>query len=160
CGSPKNRSEPQRQADRKPAGAVRPHAQARRNVGSLPVLTAHYRTDDRTQNRSGGHGDQVHQLAEVLLAARPAARAALRLDGDPADQCSHACAAEEPEGNAATAVPAARAATRADVELRAGRAGHVHGFPVLAPDDDGGAVDGLERANHLAAAARGSRITG
>ena len=54
---PDGRSELHRQPDREPAGADRPDANPRWGLDCPPMLAPDNRTDDRAQDRPGGHRD-------------------------------------------------------------------------------------------------------
>ena len=102
------------------------------------MLAPDNRTDDRAQDRPGGHGDNKGQPAQLaaVAAAHP----------DETGGYAERRPAEEAKGDAATppSSPAACARAPADLELRAALARESHRRAVRTPYDDGGAVDRFE----------------
>ena len=119
-------------------GAERPDANPRWGLDWPPMLAPDNRTDDRAQDRPGGHGDNKGQPAQfaAVAAAHP----------DETGGYAERRPAEEAKGDAATppSSPAACARAPADLELRAALAWESHRRAVRTPYDDGGAVDRFE----------------
>src|SRR5438034_10281745 len=99
------------------------------------MLAPDNRTDDRAQDRPGGHGDDKGQPAQLaaVAAAHP----------DETGGYAERRPAEEAKGDAATppSSPAACARAPADLELRAALARESHRRACRTPHDDCGAVD-------------------
>src|SRR5437773_1335859 len=126
-------------------GADRPDANPRWGLDWPPMLAPDNRTDDRAQDRPGGHGDNKGQPAQfaAVAAAHP----------DETGGYAERRPAEEAKGDAATppSSPAACARAPADLELRAALARESHRRAGRTPYDDGGAAGRVEPAGpHVA----------